>query len=423
MSDHDRLFSQSVLMMAATQVGNVANVAFQIVMMHSLSPAEYGALAAMFGLILIVVTPLEALRTAWAHFAAGFAQAGTPGLIRPLVRIWGRNVFLGALCVLSAAALLAVPARSFFQLPTAWLVPLTGLALAEMLFMPLLTGVLQGVQSFGRLAIVGQAWGLARLAMGVVLVAGVCATALMGLVAQCAGIAVSLLLGVWALRTVLPPATTAVLPTGGRLGYFGRSLAILCGYAVLMNADVSLVKHYFAPETAGVFAKAATIARAIVFLPMPIAAVMFPKVVSNGARAGSDHRTFLRSLSYTAGVVLVAGLAACAGAPYIWRVLANEIPQPETVALVRAIVGALAPLALAYLVMNYELAQRRFAVAWLLAPCALLYVVGVAVWHASLGQVVSVMACVNGAALACLLAGVPWRRAEIRPGSKPVLGR
>ena len=67
----------------------------------------------------------------------------------------------------------------------------------------------------------------------------------------------------------------------GTAGYLGRSFAMLMAFSLLMMMDVLLVKHYV-PGEAESFARAATVARAIIFLPMPIALAMFPKVVSRG---------------------------------------------------------------------------------------------------------------------------------------------
>ena len=61
-------------------------------------------------------------------------------------------------------------------------------------------------------------------------------------------------------------------------------------------------------------------------------------------------------------------------------------------------------------IMNYELAQRRFAITIPLIACAAAYRIGLAFWHDSLLQAVAVL---DAAALASLLlaaAFLPWRR-------------
>ena len=70
---HEGLLRHSFLLMAATQVANVSNLLFQMVMGRALTEVQYGVLSSMLGVVLVVATPMEAVRTAFAHFAARLA--------------------------------------------------------------------------------------------------------------------------------------------------------------------------------------------------------------------------------------------------------------------------------------------------------------------------------------------------------------
>ena len=82
---------------------------------------------------------------------------------------------------------------------------------------------------------------------------------------------------------------------------------------------------------------------------------------------------------------------------------------PELVPVLRTMVWALCPLSIVYLIMNFELAQRRFGTAIPLLICAVAYVVGVTAWHESLMQVVAILGGVSILALAGSMACLPWR--------------
>lgn len=409
--DHDRLLRHSLLLLAATQVGNLAAAFYQIFLMRQLPRSEYGILAAMIGLIVIVTTPLDALRTAAAHYAARYCQAGSPGLIRGMVFGWGKVMAGLALALLAATVAGRFWLADFFQLPSSSILIMTGAVLAGSLFMPLLAGALQGMQAFGWYATSTQSWGVVRLAAGVALVLWVQASAMMALLGQGAGVLACLAIGWCGLQLALRGKPSARMETlaGGGL-YFIKSLLVLAGYAVLVNADVCIVKHYFSPDQAGGFARAATIARSIIFLSMPIAGAMFPKVVSEGIVSEQDRRTLLRALGYAAGLVLAGCLGASLLAGPIWRVFVGQWPEAAELKLLRMILWAMSPLGLAYLMLNFELAQRRFQWLGLVVVCALAYGGGALVWHASLAQFVTLMAAVNAAALAALACGMPWRQ-------------
>ena len=192
--------------------------------------------------------------------------------------------------------------------------------------------------------------------------------------------------------------------------YFVKSLLVLAGYAVLANADICIVKHYFSPYEAGLFARGATIARAIVFLTMPITIAMFPKVVSAGSVSENTRKLFVRAIGYAAGLILAACVGCTLLAGPIWFFFVGEWPSDASLGLLRMILWAMAPLGLTYLMLNFEMAQRRFQWLWMVIVCALAYVGSVIIWHDTVTQVVTVMAVVNVATLVIMGLGMPWKQ-------------
>jgi len=69
-----------------------------------------------------------------------------------------------------------------------------------------------------------------------------------------------------------------VAPGGAAYARAGRNIFI-------MSADSLVVRAYFDGEQTGLYAAAAMIGRALVFFTVPLAAVMFPKIVQSAARA------------------------------------------------------------------------------------------------------------------------------------------
>ncbi len=409
--DHDRLLRHSFLLLAASQVGNLAAILYQVFLMRRLSQVEYGIFATMCGIIVIGSIPLEALRTAVAYYAARYCQAGSPGRVRGLVVGWGKIIAGIALAVLVAAVAGRYWLAHFFQLPAPAILVMAAAVMAGALFMPLLAGALQGVQAFGWWALSGQSWGVVRLLAGMALVLWVQASAMMALLGQGLGVLACLVIGAVGLQLALrgKPNTVPATLTGGG-SYFFKSLLILAGYAILANADICMVKHYFSPEETGVFARAATIGRGIVFLSMPIAAAMFPKVVSEGSMSDSDRHLLLRALGFAVGLILVACISAHLLAVPIWNAFVGKRPEAQELSLLRAVLWAMAPLGLSYMMLNFELAQRRFQWAWLVVFCALAYVGGVIIWHRSIMQIVALMAGINLVAMTALAFGMPWRK-------------
>ena len=293
------------------------------------------------------------------------------------------------------------------------MIVLTFGVLAASLWMSLFYGLLQGMQSFGWLAWAPQAWGATRLILGAAFTLGVSATAFAAVAAQGIGVLAVLGLCGWAaVRMRLPLGRAGARPQE-TYRYLGASLVCLAGYAMLMNLDTLLAKHYFGAEAAGVFAKAATIARTAVFLPVPIAAALFPKVTSTGDMPEGSWRLLGRAMGFPG--LLIAGVAGgCLLWPQLpWRILYGPVPAEaaaEAAGWTRAMVLAMSPLALAYLLLNFETAQRRFVWCAGLVPCALAYVGGVALFHGRPSQIALVLGLCNLGAAGLLLAGVIRRR-------------
>ena len=410
-SKQEGLLRHSILLMAATQVGNVANLLFHVVMGRKLEPTEYGILTAMLGIVLIIATPMDALRMAMAHYSALLAQEGRSGAVTHLVRRWSRNLAIPAVLVLVVGILASPWISGFFHLDNPMPVVLTCFILGSVLLLPILAGALLGLQSFIWMSVCSQAWGVVRLVVSAVLVSVAGAYAEWGIAAHALGAGVSVAFGIWGLRWNLKSVPPLDEHLTGVTRYCTQSMLILAGFAILMNADVVMVKHFFPDaQQVGLFARAATIGRTMVFITMPIALAMFPKVASAGSIEAHNWKTLMSAIVY---VVTILGGAALACSVYAWiplRILYNDrTPDAEMIRLVRRVVCAMAPMGLTYLLMNFQMAQRRFKPAYLLLACAAGYVVGVALFHQTVWQVVAVLGLASTLSSVVLIAGLPWR--------------
>ncbi len=409
MSSQDQLLRHSFLLMLSAQVTNIANALFQVVMGRWLSAVEYGILAAMLAVILIAGMPLNALSNSLAFFSAQLLQQNRAGDIWRLLRSWSLKLLLTALLLLGGGLLASEALASFFQLPGAWAIILALTILALSFFPPLLGGTLQGIQAFGWAAFAGASAALARLLGGGLLVYCLAASAAWAILGHGLGVLVSAGLGLLGLMLALRqhPAPAGALP--GAQAYFLRTLVVLAAFGFLMNADVLIVKHYFSPEQSGLFARAGTIGRAIIFLPMPIAGALFPKTVSNGAKSIQHDRLLWRALFYTL-LIVIPGALLCSCWPQLPLGILYRDWQPsaEMCRLVRAMIWAMLPLSLAYIIMNFELSQNRFRIVWPLLLGMTVYLLGVGFQHATLLQISIVLAIVSGLTLLSLLKELPW---------------
>ncbi|HMP73639.1 MAG TPA: hypothetical protein PKE55_10290 [Kiritimatiellia bacterium] len=403
-----KLFRHSLFLFMTTQVANVSNLLYQVVTGRNLTTEEYGVLATMMSLLLITATPMEALRTSMAHYVARAIRLGREGTIPAMVGLWCRRLLLVAVPIVGLGFAFSSQVAVFFQLPSPKPFELTCLLIACTLFLPLLVGVFQGAERFIWLSMSMHVWTILRVGIAYVLVLWV-PSAFFGIAAHGLALALALLISAIGLFQ-MTRGRVAEPVEEGMGGYFVRTLLLLGAYAVLMNADLLFVKHLFEPEDAGLFARAATIGRSVIFLPMPIALVMFPKVVSIGKGGREGQLTLLKAMGLVVALVSAA-VAAVMIVPWLplWLMYNDRTPTPEMIHLLISVVIAMAPLGISYLLINYEMARHHFEGIWILGGGAVLYVVGVVIWHDTMLDVVRVMTAVNTLTLISL-AGLMFRR-------------
>jgi len=394
--EEDRLFRHSLLLIAGSQVANVCNVLFQAAMARMLPQTEYGVMAAMLALLAIASAPVASLSQSVAHYSALFSKQQRREMVKSMLGRMSRELLPVALGLIGLAWLGGPWLAEFLRFDKSTPIMVATLGLVISIYGAVLNGTLSGVQAFLWVAGLGAIWSALRLTLGINL-ATVHPTAVGALTAHMLAFVFTSALAMWAVRKVLGddwnrPHTAE--PVRRVYAYLVGTLAAGLGFAFLMNADAAIVKHYFAAPEAGLFAQAAMVARVVVFLPMPVAGALFPKVVSSGKVSQASLRTLGKGL-FLVSMMAVASAALCSFFPTTLLRLLTGRAAPLQVSILRCTAWAMAPLSVLYLLMNFELAQRRFATAIILPASAALYLVGVAVWHASVLQIIAVLSTVG----------------------------
>ncbi|MFH0879114.1 MAG: hypothetical protein V2A34_05335 [Lentisphaerota bacterium] len=412
--DKDGMFRHGLIVLFFTHGAGVANLLFHVVMGRTLSPAEYGTLVSMLSVFLLVATPLVAVSNTLAHYSGHLCAQGRPAEIKGLIRTWLKYLLLPGVPAFVAMLLLRHVIAQYFHLQNAWPVVALSFTLITALIIPVLTGSLQGLQAFVWMSVTGNAWGVIRLLAGSLLVWTLLPNSVAGLASHALGNLASIGLGAAALMLLLPRSKGTPQASEGTHVYFFLSLAALGCFSVLMNADMAMVKHFFSrPEDYGIYARASTLARTMIFVAQPLAVAMFPKVISRGEQARSHAVILLKAMLF-AGLIVGAAALFCSLFPELTLLALFKVrtPDAQQVFLVRAVTWAMAPRGLAFMLMNYELAQNRFFCLIPLALSSLGFVGGVSLFHRTLPQVALVLGVVSTAALVSLAVITLMKRSE-----------
>ncbi|MFA5688351.1 MAG: hypothetical protein WC959_04285 [Kiritimatiellales bacterium] len=392
------LLKHSSLLFSGMMIVNLCNLTFQMAVSRALPDAEYALLAAFLGILAIISYPLATLITGLGHYSSLLAQENRAGDIKRLTRKW--LVLTGIPALLSGAGIILFneTISGWMHLERAAPVVIAGITLPALFWLPVLTGAAQGLQLFGWASAASISGAVFRFLFGAGLVifwVPACGWAMVG---HGAGLYISAGVLMAALLLVLrrAPATNSALP--GMRFYLLQSFFIQTAFAVLMNADVVLVKHFLPAETE--FAYAATLGRTVAFIPAVIAVAMFPKVVSDKHATAEHRKIFLQSFGYTA-LLVSAALIGCLLFPrLLLRILFGiRTASPSIILLTRLMAIAMSFSALVNTIIQFLLAQRRFFAALPVLFCCGSYLLAVYLWHDHINNIAAFSAALNAIAL------------------------
>lgn len=401
MKTGDQLESQSLILMVATMVGHLGNYVYHVITGRMLSSAEYGLLMALFGMINFLLIPMSALGLALTRAVSVDLQDHHGAGLKQMGRQWTMGMCFTALILLTAAFIFSDRLQVLLGFSRSAPILLAACIPGINLLLTLSGSLLQGLQQFKSLALRGSVLFVLRaLLVGFCLWFGWRAAG-WALFAHLMGMAGALAISIWMIFKHAPKADKQSAP--GALPILSKAFAampVLFAFSILMTADVIFVRHYFNPDVSGQFAQAATLGRMVLWLPLPIAQVMFPKVVRNTAANSMQIKTLYKALSYT--VLLVAGalVSGWVMAPFALQSMYGiEHPSPDQVAWFRSTAVAMSLLGPVYLLIQYQLARGKICKLLPLCLLAVLYPVLIKFRHQSPLQISIVLIFLCGAAL------------------------
>ena len=403
---HAAFFRQSGWLMIANIGGGALMWAVHFLAKKT-TAAEYGAFGVMLAVAMCV--PNMPLQMVFAQQTAKALATNRERQLAGMIRL----AWLGTL----GLALLFAATVFFWQanILTAWKLPnATGLwiTVAVVLFsfwLPMFLGVMQGQQNFfwmGWLNILNSA-GRFFVAAVLVLLVG------WGAVGMVTGVALGLALGVsigiwqtrglWALHAE-PFAWRELL---------SQIVPLMLGFGALQflfTADTMFVKAYFTEDESGFYTGAGTLSRALLWLVLPLATVMFPKIVHSAAK--SEKSNLLGLVLAGTGILAACGaIGLTVLGPWIIKFVFKASFVQVAAAVLPWYAWAMVPLALANALVNNLLARLDFRVVPVLVILAAGYAVALTQFHSSLITVLKTLGVFN----LLLLAACGWFTWRTKP--------
>lgn len=368
---HAAFFRQSGWLMIATIIAGVMSYAVHLLpkVTKDISDSEYSIFVTM--LMVTACIPVMPLQMVFAKLTADGLATNRTRQLAGMIRLG----WLWTLILWAIAALVVL----FFQNQIAVRWQLNGLAVLWVtlavvlmnLWMPMFSGVLQGRQDFFWLGWAAIVSGFGRFAVAAMFVlafhggaTGMIAGALIGIGAW-AGIAIWRSRDLWLAKPE---------PFDWR-GLFKQVAPLMLGFAAcqfLFTTDTMFAKAYFSGDEMAYYGAAGTLSRGLLWLVLPLAAVMFPKIVQ--ANAKSEKNNLLGIVLLGTAILTVCGAAfLCVVGPFVVKLIYPTEYVVATTKLLPWYAFAMVPLAMANVLVNDLMARSRFKIVPLMVLLAVAY--------------------------------------------------
>jgi O-antigen/teichoic acid export membrane protein len=306
-----QLLRGTALIAVAMAVMNVGTYGFTMVAARLLGPREYGALAAVMGLLLVLNVVSLGLQATGARRVSAAPEDLDRTEADVLAATYRSAIAVGVLC------LLCIPVVTVVLRLDTWLVAgMIALTAVPLTVMGGQAGILQGERRWFALAGVYLGMGLGRVVFG----AGALwleADTVSAMTGVALGAAVPVLVGGAALRRRSATARRRMgarpgQPTVGRSRRVVRELAhnshALLAFFALTNVDVVIARITLDDYHSGLYAGGLILAKAVLFLPQFVVVLAFPAMSAAGARTTMTFQALAAVLVIGAGATLGAAL-------------------------------------------------------------------------------------------------------------------
>ncbi len=375
-----RLLSGSLIMLVGSTIVSAVNFGYNVAVARLLGPAAFGHTVAAVTILMLASAITLSFQLVCAKFVArNETDGGKAEVYRTLRRrSWVVGILLGSALILASG-----PVSGYLRLPTPWIVILLAAGLAFYVPLGVKRGGLQGICSFGKLAlnfitevVVKFVGALILVEMG------------FGVMGAVGAITASVILAYFFPFTPreLEAKSAAVIPASFREGI--QAIVFFVGQVLINNIDILLVKHFFQPEQAGLYAAVALVGRVLYFASWSVVSAMFP--ISAGAKPRESNITVLVLPLLFVLVIAVGFILLLNFVPGMVLRIVFGTGFTQVAPLLSLYAAATGAYALSVVLIAFEMSRRIANTGWLQLAFSGAVILGIYIFHASLRQVIVV---------------------------------
>jgi O-antigen/teichoic acid export membrane protein len=381
---HAKFLGGSIVLLIGSVFVSLANFGYNIGVARTLGPSDFSHAAAAVTILMLVSAITLAFQLVCTKLVA--REETVPGKAsvyqRLAKRAWMVGIALGVFMLLASSVL-----TTYLRLSSPWIIILLAVGLTIYVPLGVKRGGLQGTCRFK-----GLSWNMAAEAISKFVGAMVLIALGFGVLGAVAAISASVVLayclpdGATELRGRALPAEPA--PVGEAM----QAIVFFVGQVIISNIDILMVKHFFRPEVAGLYAAIALVGRLLYFGAWSIVSAMFPVSAESKEEGGGRPLLALPLLMVTALSVVFVLLLAAFPEVVFRSLFGTHFPTAVTGLnlLLSLNAAATGTYAIAVVLITYEMSRRIANTGWLQLVVSGFIAAGISWFHSTLLEVIVV---------------------------------
>ena len=408
----DTILSGSVTLLIGSALVSGINLVYNILIARSLGAAGFGHAVSIYTLLMLLSAVTLSFQFVCSKFVAKNTSLGAKAAIykRLHVRSWQ----VGAIVGLTLAAA-SRPISTYLNLPDPWLVTLLALGTAFYIPLGVRRGLLQGTYEFRRLSVNFILEVLVKLGATLALL-----SSHLGVRGVIAAVSASVIVAYLAGGPTfeINMASADELPASPLEGL--QAIVFFIGQVVINNIDILLVKHFFPPAEAGMYAAVAVVGRVVYMASWAVVSSMFP--VAAGVREVQPHRkaVIVTPLLLIVGIAGLSAIGLWILPQFVWKGLFGASFQlAGSQGLPVLYVAATGTYCISVVLIAYEISRKISNTGWLQLVFSGGIALGIWGFHETLHQVVMVQLVLMVIMLVCV--AVPFFRFKMESSMEEAL--
>lgn len=292
------LVAGSIYIFMGSVIANVFNLFFSLFMSRNLTVEGFGILASAFSLIGLIAIPAGSIIPIVVNFAGPHFAIDDYGSVKALFFKIIKPLLIISVLMFFSSLVFAGYIGDFFKIADRSIIVIIGFSVALAYIGTVSNGLLQAKLAFKYISFLSFAGSILKFTIGTGLVflglgvrGAIWGVFLAGLVPS--------ILGFIYLKAVFISRINKASKINFRsiLSYGVPSSLAMLGMTSLISTDILLVKHFFDPLQAGIYAGLSLVGKVIFFFTGSIGGVMFPLIVRKHAKNEDYNNIFKMAIA------------------------------------------------------------------------------------------------------------------------------